>query len=83
MKLLKMQQLDDDEDELAYTSTTSTKGGAGQLAIQKSFPLTLLQWSLFVFSIDDPKQNATTLLTTVSNIVFYALSSGTRQENKE
>ena len=39
MKLLKMQQLDDDEDELAYTSTTSTKGGAGQLDIQKSSPL--------------------------------------------
>ena len=26
---------------------------------------------LFVFSIDDPKQNATSLLTPVSNIVFY------------
>ena len=33
--------------------------------------------SLFVFSIDGPKQNATSLLTPVSNIVFYALSSGT------
>ena len=33
--------------------------------------------ALFVFSIDDPKQNATSLLTPVSNIVFYALSSGT------
>ena len=32
---------------------------------------------LFVFSIDGPKQNATSLLTPVSNIVFYALSSGT------
>ena len=32
--------------------------------------------SLFVFSIDGPKQNATSLLTPVSN-VFYALSSGT------
>ena len=32
---------------------------------------------LFVFSIDDPKQNATSLLTPVSDIVFYALSSGT------
>ena len=27
--------------------------------------------------IDDPKQNATSLLTPVSNIVFNALSSGT------
>ena len=33
--------------------------------------------SLFVFSIDAPKQNATSLLTPVSSIVFYALSSGT------
>ena len=33
--------------------------------------------SLFVFSIDGPKQNATSLLTPVSDIVFYALSSGT------
>ena len=33
--------------------------------------------SLFVFSTDGPKQNATSLLTPVSNIVFYALSSGT------
>ena len=32
---------------------------------------------LFVFSIDDPKQNATSILTPLSNIVFYALSSGT------
>ena len=32
---------------------------------------------LFVFSIDDSKQNATSLLTPVSNVVFYALSSGT------
>ena len=32
--------------------------------------------SLFVFSIDGPKQNATSLLTPVSNIVFNALSSG-------
>ena len=32
---------------------------------------------MFVFSIDGPKQNATSLLTPVSNIVFYALSSGT------
>ena len=32
--------------------------------------------TLFVFSIDDPKQNATSLLTPVSDIVFYALSSG-------
>ena len=38
----------------------------------KQFPDTL-----FVFSIDGPKQNATSLLTPVSNIVFYALSSGT------
>ena len=34
-------------------------------------------YSLFVFLIDGPKQNATSLLTPVSNIVFYALSSGT------
>ena len=33
--------------------------------------------SLFVFSIDGPKQNATSLFTPVSNIVFYAFSSGT------
>ena len=32
---------------------------------------------LFVFSIDGPKQNAGSLLTPVSNIDFYALSSGT------
>ena len=32
---------------------------------------------LFVFSTDDLKQNATSLLTPVSNTVFYALSSGT------
>ena len=32
--------------------------------------------SLFVFSIDDPKQNVASLLTPVSNKVFYALSSG-------
>ena len=31
---------------------------------------------LFIFSIDGPKQNAGSLLTPVSNIVFYALSSG-------
>ena len=29
------------------------------------------------FSIDDPKQNATSLLTPVSNSFFFALSSGT------
>ena len=34
-------------------------------------------YSLFVFSIDGPKQNAGSHLTPVSNIVFYALSSGT------
>ena len=33
--------------------------------------------SLFVFSIYDPKQNATSLLTPLSNTVFYALLSGT------
>ena len=33
--------------------------------------------SLVVFSIDDTKQNATSLLTPVSNIGFYALSTGT------
>ena len=33
--------------------------------------------SLFVFSIDGPNQNATSLLTPVSNIVFHALLSGT------
>ena len=32
---------------------------------------------LFVLSMDDPKQNATLFLTPVSNIVSYALSSGT------
>ena len=32
---------------------------------------------LFVFSIDDSKQNATSLLTPVSNLVFYVLSIGT------
>ena len=37
----------------------------------------VVRCALFVFSIDDPKQNATSLLTPVSNIVFYALSSGT------
>ena len=36
-----------------------------------------LKKSLFVFLIDDPKQIATSLLTPFSNIVFYALSSGT------
>ena len=35
------------------------------------------QSTLFVFLIDGPKQNAGSLLTPVSNIVFYALSSGT------
>ena len=40
-------------------------------------PLDVLYVSLFVFSIDGPKQNAGSLLTPVSNIVFYALSSGT------
>ena len=30
MKLLKMQQLDDDDEELAY-STTTGKGGAGKI----------------------------------------------------
>ena len=33
--------------------------------------------ALFVFSIDDPKQNAGSLLTPVSSIVFDALSHGT------
>ena len=33
--------------------------------------------ALFVFSIDDPKQNAGSLLTPVSDTVFYALSHGT------
>ena len=33
--------------------------------------------SLFVFLIDDPKQNAISLLTPVSNTVFHALSRGT------
>ena len=33
--------------------------------------------SLFVFSIDDPKQNAGSLLTPVSSTVFDALSHGT------
>ena len=37
----------------------------------------LINRPLFVFLIDGPKQNATSLLTPVSNIVFYALSSGT------
>ena len=32
---------------------------------------------LFVFSIDDPKQNAVSLLTPVSSIVFDSLSHGT------
>ena len=32
---------------------------------------------LFVFSIDDPKQNVTSLLTPVFETVFYALSHGT------
>ena len=35
------------------------------------------EYALFVFSIDGPKQNATSLLTPVSNLVFHALSSGT------
>ena len=35
------------------------------------------EYALFVFSRDGPKQNATSLLTPVSNLVFYALSSGT------
>ena len=33
--------------------------------------------ALFVFSIDGPKQNAGSLLTLVSDTVFYALSHGT------
>ena len=33
--------------------------------------------ALFVFSIDGPKQNAGSLLTLVSHIVYYALSHGT------
>ena len=39
----------------------------------------IVNWivSLFVFSIDGPKQNAGSLLTPVPSIVFYALSSGT------
>ena len=32
---------------------------------------------LLVFSIDGPKQNAGSLLTLVSHIVYYALSHGT------
>ena len=37
----------------------------------------MINTSLFVFSTNDPKQNATSLLTPVSNSVSYALSSGT------
>ena len=33
--------------------------------------------TLFVFSTDDPKQDAASLLTPVPNLVSYALSSGT------
>ena len=34
------------------------------------------QWSLFVFSISDPKQNARSLLTPVPDPDFHALSNG-------
>ena len=39
----------------------------------------LSRWdaALFVFSIDGPKQNAGSLLTPVSNTVFYAVLSAT------
>ena len=37
----------------------------------------LVYAALFVFSIDDPKQNAGSLLTPVSSTVFDALSHGT------
>ena len=39
---------------------------------------TITSSPLFVFSIDGPKQNAGSLLTPVSDTVFYALSHGTR-----
>ena len=45
-------------------------------ALKKKYRIKKLS-SLFVFSIDGPKRNATSLLTPVSNIVFHALSSGT------
>ena len=32
--------------------------------------------ALFVFSLSDPKQNARSMLTLVSDTVFYALSHG-------
>ena len=34
------------------------------------------QWSLFVFSISDPKQNASSLLTHVFDQAFYVLPHG-------
>ena len=36
-----------------------------------------MKYPLFVFSIDDPKQNAGSHLTVVSGVVFDALSHGT------
>ena len=49
-------------------------------AVMSHFPHRLLQQqelALFVFSIDDLKQNAGSLLTSVSYTVCYALSYGT------
>ena len=49
-------------------------------AVMSHFPHRLLQQqelALFVFSIDDLKQNAGSLLTPLSSIAFYALSHGT------
>ena len=46
--------------------------GVNELVLKQKLP-----HPLFVFSIDGPKQNATSLLTPFSNIVFNALSSGT------
>ena len=44
------------------------------LILPISLTLTLLSATLFVFSISDPKQNARSLLTTVSDPAFQALS---------
>ena len=49
-------------------------------AVMSHFPHRLLQQqelALFVFSIDDLKQNAGSLLTPLSSKGFYALSHGT------
>ena len=47
------------------------------MAALKKLTELIVSKSLFVFSIDGPKQNAGSLLTPVSGTFFHALSHGT------